>query len=132
MPPTAGPPVLTLRITDDVALARHGLAALLDARGWTGTDRGQDLVLAMSEVVTNGIRHGRGRRHLRVWIDGRTVTCEVTDDGDGPADPLAGYRPPTPLSTGGRGLWISQQVCDAFGIHHHDGTTVVRFTVVLP
>jgi anti-sigma regulatory factor (Ser/Thr protein kinase) len=132
LPPTAGPPALTLRITDDAAPARRALAAVLEARGRTGTARGDDLMLALSEIVTNGIRYGRGRRYLRAWIDGHAVTCEVTDDGDGPADPLAGYRPPNRLSPGGRGLWISQQVCDAFGIDHRDGTTVVRFTIALP
>ncbi|MFI7542881.1 anti-sigma factor RsbA family regulatory protein [Actinoplanes sp. NPDC049599] len=132
MPPTSGPPVLSLRIAADVALARYAVAALLEARGWTDTDRGEDLMLAMSEIVTNSIRHGRGRRHLRVWIDGSTVTCEVTDNGAGLADPLAGYRPPSPFSTNGRGLWITQQICDGFGINHADGTTTARFTVTLP
>jgi anti-sigma regulatory factor (Ser/Thr protein kinase) len=132
MPPTAGPAALTLRITEDTALPRYAVTALLEARGWTGTERGDDLMLAMSEIVTNSIRHGRGPRALKVWIDEGMVTCEVTDHGAGPADPLAGYRPPDQLSTGGRGLWITQQLCDAFGMSHQDGRTVVRFAVGLP
>jgi len=131
LPPVAGPPMLDLPITDEVAAARNAVRDLLAARGWAGTERGDDLMLAMSESVTNGIRHGRGRRRLRVWVDGDTVTCEVTDEGSGPADPLAGYRPPAQLVTGGRGLWITQQICDAAGIEHRDGTTAARFAITM-
>ena len=132
MPPTIGPPVLTLKISEDVALPRHAVAALLDARGWTEAEGGSDLMVAMCEIVTNAVVHGGGLRELRLWLDGSRVTCEVTDQGEGPADPLAGYRPPALLGTRGRGLWITQQLCDTFGIERHDGRTVVRFTITLP
>ena len=131
MPPVTGPPVITMTIEDGVAPARRALHSLMAASGWSPFDRGEDLILALSEITANSIRHGRERRELRVWVRGSTVTCEVSDNGDGPADPLAGYRPPATSLTGGRGLWIAQQLCDAMAIEHSDGTTRVRFAVTL-
>ena len=104
---------------------------VIAAGGWSGLDRGDDLILAMSEIVTNSIRYGRGRRELRVWTDRETVTCEVSDDGNGPADPLIGYRPPRPDTIGGRGMWIAQQLCDALAVTRSGGSTVVRFAVTM-
>jgi anti-sigma regulatory factor (Ser/Thr protein kinase) len=132
MPPISGPPALSLDVADGVAVARRAVSALLAAAGWAGLDRGDDLILAMCEIVTNSIRHGRGRRELRVWAHGGTVTCEVTDEGTGVADPLIGYRPPAQDAAGGRGLWIAQQLCDALTVVRRDATTVVRFAVTLP
>jgi anti-sigma regulatory factor (Ser/Thr protein kinase) len=132
MPPITGPPALSLDVAEGVAAARHAVSALLAAAGWAGLDRGDDLILAMCEIVTNSVRHGRGRRELRVWAHGGTVTCEVTDEGNGVADPLIGYRPPAQDVTGGRGLWIAQQLCDALTVVRRDATTVVRFAVTLP
>lgn len=131
MPEVSGPPVLAMEITDGVAPARHALSALLAAHGWAGSERGDDLLLVMSEIVTNSVRHGRGPRCLRAWIDGDRVVCEVTDNGDGPADLLTGYRPPSRAVTGGRGLWITRQLCDAFAVAHRDGITIARMALTL-
>ena len=132
MPPVSGPPAISMDVADGVAAARRAVAALLASAGWGGHERGDDLILAMCEIVTNSIRHGRGRRELRVWAGAGSVTCEVTDDGNGLDDPLLGYRPPAQDLTGGRGLWIAQQLCDALTIARRDTTTVVRFAVSLP
>jgi anti-sigma regulatory factor (Ser/Thr protein kinase) len=66
-----------------------------------------------------------------VWVQGRTATCEVTDEGTGPSDPLAGYRPPPRQQSGGRGLWIAAQMCDALAIGRRGEATVVRFSVTV-
>lgn len=136
MPPVSGAPVVQLDIDsvdghNGVAPARRAVSAVIAARGWSGLDRGDDLILAMSEIVTNSIRYGRGRRELRVWTDRETVTCEVSDDGNGPTDPLIGYRPPRPDTIGGRGMWIAQQLCDALAIGRSGSSTVVRFAVTM-
>ena len=136
MPPVSGAPAVRLDINSrdvngGVAPARHAVSAVIAAGGWSGLDRGDDLILAMSEIVTNSIRYGRGRRELRVWTDRETVTCEVSDDGNGPDDPLIGYRPPRPDTIGGRGMWIAQQLCDALAITRIGSSTVVRFAVTM-
>jgi anti-sigma regulatory factor (Ser/Thr protein kinase) len=132
MPPISGPPAISMELYSGVAPARRSLSAMIAASGWSGLDRTDDLIIAMSEIITNSLRYGRGRRELRVWVDdGGTVTCEVSDDGEGPADPLIGYRPPRQSVAGGRGLWIARQLCDALAIIRRNGSTVVRFAVSL-
>jgi anti-sigma regulatory factor (Ser/Thr protein kinase) len=128
MPPVSGAPAIAIDV-DEVAPARRALRAVLAERGWDGLDRYDDLVLAVSEVVANGIRHGAGRRQLRVWVHGGTATCEVTDEGAGVPDLLAGYRPPDRHQAGGRGLWIVGQLCDALAIERRGEATVVRFAM---
>jgi anti-sigma regulatory factor (Ser/Thr protein kinase) len=107
------------------------VSALVASLGWSSSGRCDDLLVAVSEIVANSIRHGAGRRELRVWAHSRTVTCDVGDDGPGFADALAGYRPPAQATTGGRGLWIAGQLCDALAVDRRDGRTVVRFAVTV-
>lgn len=134
MPPVNGAPAVrldinSLDVNSGVAPARRAVSAVITAGGWSGLDRGDDLILALSEIVTNSIRHGRGRRELRIWTDRETVTCEVSDDGNGPEDPLIGYRPPRPDTVGGRGMWIARQLCDALAVTRRGSSTIVRFAV---
>lgn len=83
------------------------------------------MVLAVNEVATNSLRHGGGRGELRVWQDGRSVVCEVSDRGHITA-PLAGRLPPS-LSTGdGGGLWLANQLCDLVQIYSSPDGTAIR------
>lgn len=84
-----------------------------------------DLVLAVSEIAANSIRHGGGGGTLRVWEDRSMVYCEVVDAGR-IADPLAGRRRPNGHQLGGRGLWLVNQVCDLVQIRSDAGGTTVR------
>ncbi len=127
--PVTGPPLIEVPIEGTVAPLRDLLRNRGAAEGWLPPDRLDDLVLALSEVATNGVRHGAGRRQLAVWLLDGTVVCEVTDEGGGPPDPLAGYLPPAPGATGGMGLWLSYQVCDSLAIDSSHGVTRARFAV---
>src|SRR4051812_22436142 len=77
-----------------------------DAARATGMERGRrsDLLLAVSEVAANSVRHGGGQGRVRVWEDGVALVCEVCDTGS-IADPLAGRRRPAPGQPGGYGVW---------------------------
>lgn len=87
--------------------------------------RAADLVLAVDEVAANSVRHGGGNGVLRIWEDGETLICEVTDRGH-VADPLAGrYRPP-PEQPRGWGLYIAHQLCDLVQLRTDERGTVVR------
>jgi anti-sigma regulatory factor (Ser/Thr protein kinase) len=69
----------------------------------------QQLLIAASEVYANAGRHGGGVAQLRVGRDGARFVCEITDNGAGFDDPLAGYVPPSVDSTNGAGLWAARQ-----------------------
>jgi anti-sigma regulatory factor (Ser/Thr protein kinase) len=64
---------------------------------------------------------------VQVWVETAAITCEVTDDGGGPHDPLVGYRPPEDQREAGVGLWIANQLSDWLAIEHSEGATRVRF-----
>ncbi|WP_305788095.1 anti-sigma factor RsbA family regulatory protein [Symbioplanes lichenis] len=71
-----------------------------------------DLVVAVSETVTNALRYGHPPARLSVWSGDDRVLVAVTDAGEGPKDPFAGLLPHQDSAPGGRGLWITYQACD--------------------
>src|SRR5215831_10878604 len=56
-------------------------------------DRVTDLVLAVSEVAANTLRHTRSSGTLAIWHDADEVVCEIRDEGV-ITDPQAGRRKP--------------------------------------
>jgi anti-sigma regulatory factor (Ser/Thr protein kinase) len=89
-----------------------------------------DLQLAVHEVLTNAVVHGRGRGCVRVWSEDGAVVCEVADDGPGLPDPLAGHLPP-PEQPRGFGLWIARQLCDLVEVRSSEAGTRVRLSLRL-
>src|ERR1700741_1340734 len=71
--------------------------------------RANDLVLAVSEVAANTLRHTRSPGPLTMWHDDNEIVCEIRDGGT-IADPLVGTRRPAPDALGGHGLWLVRQV----------------------
>lgn len=88
-------------------------------------DRLDDLLLAVHEIATNSIRYGGGSGTFRIWPERGALVCEVADSGR-LDDPLAGRRPPPLDATGGRGLWISNNLCDLVQIRTDASGTLVR------
>ena len=87
-------------------------------------DRTSDLVLAVSEVAANTLRHTQAPGTLDVWQAGDEIICQVTDSGQ-IADPLVGRRRPAADSFRHGGLWVVNQVCDLVELRSGpDGTTV--------
>jgi anti-sigma regulatory factor (Ser/Thr protein kinase) len=129
LPSVAGQPTVTLTIGESVAAVRRAVNAAAIAGAWLARDRLGDLLAALSEVVTNSLMHGKGERMLSVWTHDGAAVGAVTDQGEGPVDPLAGYRPPSDHASGGMGLWITRQVCDAVSMENIDGVTRVRLAI---
>ncbi|BCJ54329.1 anti-sigma regulatory factor [Actinoplanes sp. NBRC 14428] len=125
--PVDGAPVVVAPIDGPVAPLRALVRRL--ATGWLPADRLESLVLAVSELATNGIRYGGTLRELRIWVTAEAVVAEITDDGPSGPAPLAGYLPPPPGTIGGMGLWLVHQLCDAFAVHQSDGLTRARFAL---
>jgi anti-sigma regulatory factor (Ser/Thr protein kinase) len=86
--------------------------------------RANDLVLAVSEVAANTLRHTKAPGTLAIWHDANEVVCEIHDEGT-ITDPHVGHRKPAPGASGGHGLWLVRQVCDLVELTSDaDGTTV--------
>lgn len=83
-----------------------------------------DVVLLVSEVVTNAVVHSQSGREpdgqVSVYV-ARTpsvIHIEVTDGGSAITQPAMGAADPE--SDGGRGLWLVNLLATAWGTHQHD------------
>jgi anti-sigma regulatory factor (Ser/Thr protein kinase) len=88
-----------------------------------GQQPATSLVVAVNEIATNSLKHGGGHGELRVWTEGRSLLCEVSDHGH-LTSPLAGRLPPGPDAGGG--LWLANQFCDLVQIYSTPESTAVR------
>jgi len=128
LPPPADVAVFHTYRTD---LAKVRALVLQQARAAGLTEaRSNDLVLAVSEVAANTLRHTRSSGALAIWKDVGEVVCEIQDEGT-ITDPLAGQRRPGPDATGGHGLWLVHQVCDRVELHSDETGTTIRMHMVI-
>ncbi|MDQ2585431.1 anti-sigma factor RsbA family regulatory protein [Saccharothrix yanglingensis] len=86
----------------------------------------EDLLLSVSEVATNAVRHGSPPVRLRVWADRDRVVVEVHDTGAGPTDPFAGLLPAPDRDLGGLGLWLVHQLCAHVALRRDESGFAVR------
>jgi anti-sigma regulatory factor (Ser/Thr protein kinase) len=61
-------------------------------------------------VLANAHRHGGKTLSVHFGRVGDRFVCEVSDDGPGIDDPLAGFLPPRPGHAHGAGLWVARQL----------------------
>jgi anti-sigma regulatory factor (Ser/Thr protein kinase) len=109
----------------------HGLREMVsgEAAGFgLPPSRSDDLVLAVSEVATNSIRHGGGAGVLRLWDEADALVCEISDAGR-IEDPLVGRDRPAGDLESGYGLWLANHVCDLVQIRTFESGSVVRLHV---
>lgn len=110
--PPSSPPSVVTTVTqlDELARARHLLRAGARSESAVSRHSFNEFLVAVNEVVVNGIVHGAPPVHLRLWAELDTLTCQVVDSGTALLDPLAGYRRPD--TAGPRGLWLARQFVD--------------------
>ncbi|GII75919.1 hypothetical protein Sru01_09010 [Sphaerisporangium rufum] len=112
-------------------LARAYVRSLLCRNGHRDVD---DIELMVSEVFANAVRHSESGRvrdgvvTVRVYDDGETVRIEVTDAGS-PNDFPAVQAPIDPLSEGGRGLWLVQELSSSWGWRQNPKGRTIWFEV---
>ena len=92
--------------------------------------RANDLVLAVSEVAANTLRHTGSSGTVAIWHDEREIVCEIHDEGT-ITDPLAGQVRPALDATGGHGLWLVYQVCDRVDLDSDVNGTTIRMHMSL-
>jgi anti-sigma regulatory factor (Ser/Thr protein kinase) len=78
-------------------------------------ERLEGFVLAVHEVAANSIVHGGETGHLGLWRGVRKLVCEIQSRSR-ITDPAAGTELPPHDETGGRGLWIANQLADRLEI----------------
>jgi len=80
-----------------------------------------DLMLLVSELVTNAVRHARSDRfEVRLEVSPETLRLEVHDEG-------AGFEPeiaPSDDGTGGYGLFIVDRLADRWGVEREAGGVI--------
>jgi anti-sigma regulatory factor (Ser/Thr protein kinase) len=107
----------------DLAAVRRTIGSLALEAGLPRS-RADDLVLAVNEIATNAVVHGRSPATVRAWRTDGELVFEVTDCGSGINDALAGQLAPARGDLGGRGLWLTRLLCDAVEIRNGVGCTV--------
>ena len=116
-----------------VALARLALTGLADILTLSD-DQLADLKLALTEAVSNSVRHayagGAGFVSISYELSGDALAVEVVDDGQG-FDP---ERPPPlegeELTEGGLGIAIIRTIADEFELHSSPGARGSRLRFV--
>jgi anti-sigma regulatory factor (Ser/Thr protein kinase) len=87
-----------------------------------------ELLVAVTEVAGNSVRHAGGRGVLRMWQEGDALICEVRDNGR-IDDPLVGRERPVPGQDSNFGLWLANQFCELVQVRSFAAGSVVRLHV---
>lgn len=93
-----------------VAIARA--TAQVACRVWRLSALCEAVVLAVSELVTNGVRAGAKQVTLRLVLTQQHLRLEVSDDQPG----VPQVRLPPTEAESGRGLWLVSTVATRFGV----------------
>ena len=111
--PTPSHPLLSLPDVTDLPVAREvvrdALSEIPSAQAWQ-----DDFLLAINEVITNAVAHGRAPVGVELWVTEDGAVCDVTDRGPGFDDPFAGYHAPEGVdgAPAYMGLWMARQLTD--------------------
>ncbi|MFK0143335.1 ATP-binding protein [Streptomyces murinus] len=107
-----------------VPLARDFTRQALYDWGWlpaAGADQraaAEDVLLVVSELVTNACLHAEGPDELALACDNKVIRLEVTDRGTGQPAPRTPHRAGRP---GGHGMFIVQRLCLDWGVVRAQG-----------
>ncbi len=102
-----------------VPLARDFTRQALYAWGWlpsaTADQRAaaEDVLLVVSELVTNACLHAEGPDELWITCEKKVIRLEVSDRGTGQPAPRTPHRAGRP---GGHGMFIVQRLCLDWGV----------------
>jgi anti-sigma regulatory factor (Ser/Thr protein kinase) len=106
----------------DVCAVRKAVRAF--AQGHVEGERLEDLVIAASELTTNGVSYGMGGV-VELWQEPASIIMQFTDSGY-IENPLVGRLPSDATSPGGRGVYLAYQLCDLVQLRSSASGTVAR------
>ncbi|WP_217164586.1 ATP-binding protein [Streptomyces sp. AC512_CC834] len=112
-----------------VPLARDFTREALYAWGWlpsaTADQRAaaEDVLLVVSELVTNACLHAEGPDELWITCEKKVIRLEVSDRGTGQPAPRTPHRAGRP---GGHGMFIVQRLCLDWGVVRTPGVAGKR------
>lgn len=109
--------------------ARHFVEECL--RSWGLAPETERIVLAVSELVTNAVTHGRGPVGLTLDANDVRVRVDIEDEGGG-GTPVLPPPDPQHRGAGGWGLRLVDTLADDWGIDTHGHRTTVWFEHRLP
>ncbi|MFI2634891.1 ATP-binding protein [Streptomyces collinus] len=127
--PPGGRQVRRLSFGDEsgvVPLARDFTRQALYAWGWlpaASADQraaAEDVLLVVSELVTNACLHAGGPDQLHITCDNKVIRVEVADRGTGQPSPRTPHRAGRP---GGHGMFIVQRLCLDWGVVRTPGVS---------
>src|SRR5262249_61978499 len=98
----------------DLPMLRRLIESIAAEAGLPRT-RSEEAVIAVNEIATNALLHGRPPAALRVWVDPEELVYEISDLGPGIENALAGQPQPSAAQTSGRGLWRARPARDPPG-----------------
>ncbi|MER5362156.1 ATP-binding protein [Streptomyces sp. NPDC002785] len=85
----------------------------LPATSADGRAAAEDVLLVVSELVTNACLHADGPEELRIVCTAKVLRVEVVDGGAGQPAPRTPHRAGRP---GGHGMFIVQRLCLDWGV----------------
>src|SRR5256885_305581 len=80
----------------------------------------EDVLLVVSELVTNACLHAEGPDELWIACDNKVIRIEVSDRGPGQPAPRTPHRAGRP---GGHGMFIVQRLCLDWGVVRTPGAS---------
>lgn len=126
--PSARPPMANPALAWDLfdvaelpgvrAEVRRQTSRVAPPHGPTPDDVVEQLVLALDEMASNALRHGRGRVQAAVQVTEDAYLLEVSDQAVGSPPAPAVDRDP---SQGGLGLYLIAELASRHGWYVHDG-----------
>ena len=113
---------------DDLGELRRRLRSWGASCGMGAPDT-DDIVIAVDEIATNALEHGKPPACVRGWSTPDALFVQVDDQGRASIPATTGYQRPSTDARRGRGIWIARHLADVMTTHTGStGTTVaMRF-----
>lgn len=133
-PLLASPPTLAIADVSHVGPLRHTVRTVLGTMSQMPATVLEDFVLAIHEVVGNGLLHGTRPVSVRLWVSSGRAVCSVTDAGAGFSEqpPDALRNPPKAPPEGPVGLSLVGALVDDMHAYRVPAGFTVTISISYP